>query len=286
MAGCGSQAPDASVQSEAPNEGASNGALGESGMSLEEQAERQRFAEAVVGPDMAEKALRNTAEQGSVFTLELADGRVFEWLEPNYGKLMLSETGAEEAFVSELRKNGSTTASAAFTAVQPGVDVPDVLRAFDARIAEMAPVYQALRDARRDQDPTAWDGAALQASDSQFAQNEQALTKEVRSGSATESEFETLCNGLYPHVTFGSPGNKIKFQDINGGVGVGFGKKGKITMQVKVRQWWDWEQVFRQDVSQGKWRSVYMYDDIVDFDMETAVYADAGEKARSCQARP
>jgi hypothetical protein len=160
------------------------------------------------------------------------------------------------------------------------------LQALDARIAEMTPVYQALRSARREQDPTAWNGVAPEAAESPFAQNGHALTKEVFSDSSSEAGFVSLCNGLYTHVQFGSPGNKIKYQDINDGVGLGFGKKGKITVQVKVRQWWGWEQVYRDDTNQGTWRGVYMSDVVVDFDMETAVYTDAGEKAISCMARP
>lgn len=286
VVGCGAEAPAGSSSAGETEPAAFDPALGETEMSLEERAERQRFAEAVVGPEMAEKVLRETDEQASVFTLALADGREIEWLEPSYGKLMISERGADQGFMDELRGNGPTTASQAFTILQPGVPVPDALTALDARILEMAPVYAALRAARRDEDPTAWDGAARQDSDTLFGQNEQALKKEVHSGTSSQSGFETLCNGLYTHVKFGAPGNKVKYQDINDGVGLGYGKKGKITVQVKVRQWWDWEQVFRQDTEQGTWRGVYMSDPVVDFDMETAVYTDSGEKAISCIARP
>lgn len=260
-------------------------------MSAEEQLERQQFAEQIVGPVMAEKVSRDTAAQGPVFTLVLQDERVIEWLEPSYGKLMLTESTTEQGFMDEIRQASPGTATEAFNLFQPGAPVPAALQAFDARIAEMAPVYQALRTARREQEPTAWNADAAEATDtlaadSTFAQTEQALTKEVHEGQSTEAGFVTLCNGLYNNIAFGSPGNKIKKYNLNGGVGLGYGKQGTIKVQVKVRQWWDWAQVYYENVPQGWWRGVYMYDDYVDFDMETAVYTDSGEKAKSCMAWP
>lgn len=291
MVGCGADAPNGAGPAPGNNPTASLAAPGEDVMSAEEQLQRQQFAEQVVGPEMAAKVLLNTADQGPVFTLHLQDGRVIEWLEPSYGKLMLTESVTEQGFMDEIREASPTTASKAFALFQPGAPVPEVLQAFDARIAEMVPVYQALRAARREQSPTDWNADAAEATDvlaadSEFAQTEQALTKEVNQGQSTEAGFVSLCNGLYPNVSFGSPGNKIKKQDINGGVGLGYGKKGTIKVQVKVRQWWDWAQVYYENVPQGWWKGVYMFDDYVDFDMETAVYTDSGEKAKSCLAWP
>lgn len=291
MVGCGADAPSSTNPAPGNDTAASPATPGEEVMSAEEQLERQQFAEQVVGPEMASKVLSNTADQGPVFTLVLQDDVIVEWLEPSYGKLMLAESTTDQGFLEEVRQASPQTASEAFNLFQPGAAVPAALQAFDTRIAEMAPVYQALRAARREQDPTAWNADAAEAiealaTDSEFAQTEQALTKEAHEGQSTEAAFVTLCNGLYTHVEFGSSGNKIKKQDINNGVGLGYGKKGTITVQVKVRQWWDWAQVYREDAAQGWWRGVYMFDNAVDFDMETAVYADSGEKAKSCMAWP